>query len=76
MELPKRNPGKIPQWMIDRADKRDMWLDPDDGRVKHRSFYRGDLVKLVRARKEDAESYLASPRGIEEMAAHKARHRK
>lgn len=73
MKLPKRNPGKIPQWMIDRADRHDLWLDPDDGRIKRRWFYRGTLVKLVRASAFDAVVFRTTRRHFEEMEAYLAK---
>jgi hypothetical protein len=58
--------------MIDRADKRDLWLDPDDGCVKRRLFYRGTLVKLTRASVFDAMAFRFTRRHFEEMEAYLA----
>ena len=51
--------SKVPQWMIDRADRSELFIDEADGRVKVRSFYRGDVVKVRRAHKEEAEEFKA-----------------
>ena len=56
----KRRDKLAPQWAIDRADRRDLWIDPDDNRVKICLFHRGQLVKVIRASKEEAAAYLAA----------------
>jgi hypothetical protein len=57
--MPSRKP-KPPAWLENRWDKRELFVDSLDGRVKIRLTYQGRTVSIGLARETEAAAYLAS----------------